>query len=650
MTNRVNTLAAIAVSLLLTACGGESSDSADQTVQSIQAEKEAFYAANPDRFRFRTPADLPADLEWEDGMDLPEIGSPEAVKGGTYYDSIADFPPTLRTYGPDGNSSFRRWIYDDVGMMLAHRHPNEFDYYPGILESWAVSEEDNTVYMRIDPAARWTDGEPITADDMVFTMFFGMSEYINDPWQNNYWNNEFTHVTRFDELTFAYGVPEIRLDTLGVAMEIFPVPEHFFDELGPDYTERYQWRFVPTAGRWEIREENIDMGTNIVLTAVEDWWAKDKKFWRYRFNPDRVNLTVVRDPAKRFELFRTGDVDMFAIATPDFWYDFLSNDDPDVADGYIHKVQFYNYGPRSNWGLWMNSSRPLLDNRDIRLGIQYAANWDLVIRNYFRGDMDRLRTQHDGYGEFTHPDLTARPFDISRAMEHFARAGFDRSGPDGILMNGQGQRLSFTLSTHYDRFADIFTILKEEALKAGLEFRIEILDSAAGFRKAQEKQHDIYFVSFNSALEPLPRYWDFLHSDNAYDDAFLEDGSVNPQRSVKPQTNNLQSVADFELDALIERYDNSTDPHELQELSHRLQELHYEYASFSPGFVQPFYWHSYWNWVKWPEGFNYRYSKRGDQFMVHWIDQEQKRETLAARRAGRRLQPHIEVYDQFRNP
>jgi len=65
---------------------------------------------------------------------------------------------------------------------------------------------------------------------MLFTMFFGMSEYINDPWQNNYWRNEFTHVTKFDELTFAYGVPRVRLDTLGVVMEIYPVPEHFFNE------------------------------------------------------------------------------------------------------------------------------------------------------------------------------------------------------------------------------------------------------------------------------------------------------------------------------------------------------------------------------------------------------------------------------------
>ena len=41
-------------------------------------------------FQFRTPADLPADLEWQDGQDLPDLGSPEAKKGGTLYGAIAD--------------------------------------------------------------------------------------------------------------------------------------------------------------------------------------------------------------------------------------------------------------------------------------------------------------------------------------------------------------------------------------------------------------------------------------------------------------------------------------------------------------------------------------------------------------------------------
>jgi len=631
----------------LVACG-ESPDSSGQSTIDNTQDVQGFYTENPERFRFRSISDLPPDLDWQNGMDLSEIGSPEAKKGGTYYEYIEDFPPTLRFHGPDSATSFRPWVMDNMGMMLAHRHPNDFDYYPGIAESWAISESDNTVYMKIDPEARWSDGERITTDDMMFTMFFGMSEDINDPWMNNYWTNEFTHVTRFDELTFAFGVPEIKLDTLGIVMEIFPLPQHFFKELGEDYAERYQWRFTPTAGPYEIKPENVNMGSNIVLTKIGDWWAKDRKYWRYRFNPDRINLAVIRDPAKHFEAFRTGDIDMYEIRTSDYWHEYLADNDRDVSSGIIHKVQFYNDGPRTNWGLWMNSDRPLLNKRDIRLGIQYASNWDLVISNYFRGDLERLNTARDGFGKYSHPTLEPRPFDINLAQEHFAKAGFTQRGPDGILVNDEGQRLAFTLSTHYSRYTDVFTILKQEAIKAGLEFRIEMLDGAAGSRKVNEKQHDIYFISSAPALTPLPVFWEYYHSVNAYDQAFLTDGSVNPNRKLKPQTNNRESIAVPELDEQIDRFRRSRDEDELQQLSHQIIELHHEYASFSPGFVQPFYWHSYWRWVRWPEGFNYRYTMHARDLMVHWIDQDLKQETLAARQSGSSFDPFIEVFDQFR--
>ena len=66
----------------------------------------------------------------------------------------------------------------------------------------------------------------------------------------------------------------------------------------------------------------------------------------------------------------------------------------------------------------------------------------------------------------------------------------------------------------------------------------------------QEKQHDIHFVAFNVSPEMYPRYWETYHSVNAYDVPWLADGSPNPERKLKAQTNNLQSIADPELDRL----------------------------------------------------------------------------------------------------
>jgi microcin C transport system substrate-binding protein len=607
-------------------------------------------------FQFKTIEDLPEGLLWESGEGLPEIGSPKAQKGGTTYGALQDFPRTLRRVGPDSNGSFRPYILDDVAMRLARRHPNDTSigprghyYFPELAKEWAVDFDNKTVYVRLDPKARFSDGEPVTADDYMFMFFFFQSEYIRAPWYNNWYTESYTGITKYDDLTFSISVPEAKPDMNSRVLDLIPVPRHFFKELGPDYVERYQWRFQPTTGAYVIKEEDIKKGRSIALTRQKDWWAKDKPNLRYRYNPDRIQLTVIRDIPKMFESFKRGDLDATGLVNlPEYNYEKLPDDDPDVQAGYIHKVTFYNEIPRPTYGLWINSAKPLLDNVHVRRGINYATNWDRVIQEYFRGDNVRMNTSADGYGEFTHPTMRARPFDVNKALEEFAQAGFTTRGPDGILVNDEGQRLSFTLSTGYRTFQDMLTILKEEAMKAGLEFRLEVLDGTAGWKMAQEKKHDITFSALGVSPEMYPRYWETYHADNAYNKPWLPDGvTPNPDRQIKTQTNNLQSVAIPEMDALIMAYRRSDDAEEMKKLAFQMEEILYDHASFVPGFVNPSYRVAFWRWVQYPDDFNVKLSASSGEWFLSWLDLDIKKETLEARKSGKTFEPVIKVYDQY---
>jgi microcin C transport system substrate-binding protein len=636
------------ITILLASCGGSETTEDTMVAQDNTQEVLNYYAARPEFFTFKTLADLPKDLPWQSGAELPDIGSSSAVKGGTQYTSIQDFPRTLRLVGPDSNGSFRPYIQDNVAMQLAHRHPDKFDFYPGLAESWAVDKENKTVYIKLDPTARWSDGEAVTTDDVTFMFFFMQSSYIVAPWYNNWWGTQYTNITKFDDHTFSVSIPEAKPDMDYMVLQIMPMPEHFYKALGDDFVERYQWKFQPTTGAYEVRDEDIKKGTSIALSRLDNWWAKDKKFWRNRYNPDRIQFNVIRDQPKVFEAFKRGDIDQFGLNLAEYWYDKLPNDDDDVANGYIHKSVFYNQKPRPTYSLAINTAKPILDNKDVRIGINYATNWQLVIDKFFRGDYERMNTQSDGYGVFSHPTLKSRPFDIELAQQHFARAGFENRGPDGILVNDKGQRLSFTLSTGYQSLKDIPTILKQEALKTGLEFRIEVLDGTAGWKKVQEKQHDIHFAALNTSLELYPRFWESYHSDNAYDAPYLADGSVNPERKIKVQTNNLESIAVPEMDAMINAYRASDDEKEMIKLAHAMTQLHHDHASFIPAFYQPFYRLGHWRWLKYPEGFNHKHSGSAGEFFVHWIDKAVKEETMSARESGVTFAPEIKVYDQFK--
>lgn len=643
--------------LALAGCGGKSDDSGSAFEPYDNTEEvQAYYADHPDFFRFKTPADLPTDLTWENGLDLPEFASPEAKKGGTRLGRIQDFPRTLRIIGPDSNGSFRPYILDDNSMNYARRHPNKtevrqggFYYFPGIAESWALDYDGQQVFVKIHPDARWSNGEPITTEDALFSFYFYQMPHHKQIWYNDWYGigNNYSHITVYDEKTFAVGLSEKRPSLLNLVLELNPLPRNFYREYGPDYNERYQWRFVPTSGAYVVKDEDIRKGRSISLTRNKDWWAKDLKFWRYRFNYDRIRLEVIRDTPKAFEAFLNGELDAFGLTLPEYWYEKLPDNHPYVKNGYIHKINFYNDLPRPTYGFWMNSSRPLLNNQDIRVGLNYATNWDLVCNQYFRGDAIRMNTSADGYGDFTHPTLKARPFDPDKALEAFAKAGFTKRGNDGILVNAEGKRLSLQVTTGYEALKDILTILKEEAVKAGLEYRIEVLDSTAAWKKVQEKNHEITFSAFGVSPEMFPRYKETYHSERAYDKAWLEDGSPNPDRKPKAQTNNLLLIANQELDARIDAYDNSESVDEMIQLAREMEEMLHDDASFIPGFVTPSVRVGTWRWIQYPEDFSVKIATSPGEYRLGWIDQDMREETLRAVKSGQTFPPVIRTIKTF---
>lgn len=608
----------------------------------------------PKFFREKSIAELPADLVWENGADLPEFGSDEAKKGGVLRGSLQDFPRTLRRVGPDSNGSFRPYLLDWNSMSFAQRHPNKteltrsgFHFFPGIASEWALDTERHKVYVRIHPQARWSDGHPITTEDVFFTFFFFNSDYIRAPWYQNYYSETYAFIERYSDHVFAIKLRNAKPDFAYRVLGLEPVPAHFFKALGPDFIDRYQWRFVPTSGPYVIHDKDIRKGRFIALSRNKGWWAKDLKFWRYRFNFDRIELAVIRDVAKAFEAFRKGDLDMFGLSLPEYWYEKMPNEDPLVQSGYVEKKVFYNDKPRPTYGLWINSGKPLLDNLSVRLGIQFAVNWDLVIEKYFRGDYTRLKTMSDGYGDFTSPLLQSRPFDTTRALAHFAKAGFTRRGDDGILLNEKGERLSFSVTTGYQTLKGVLLILREEAAKGGLDLRVEVLDGTAAWKKIQEKKHDLAFSAFAVSAEMYPRYWETHHSDNAYDQAFLPDGRINPERKLKTQTNNLMSMAVSDIDADIETYRRSSSLSQMRGLAFAIEQASFDYGAFVPAFQAPFFRLGHWRWIRFPESFNVKLASGASEYFLAWIDEPTKTETLQARETGKTFPPVIKTYDQF---
>ena len=589
--------------------------------------------------KFGSPSDIPSDLVWENGLDQPEIGDPRAKKGGVLRTYIPEFPPTIRPIGTNSNNGFRSELYDNIEMLLITYHRETMELMPGIASEWAVSKDKRTVYFKIDPDACYSDGVPIKASDYLLTTYIYCSDYSGEPFQKQYFRENFAQFVAYDDKTLSVSMSEANFFVPIFAGWTWPSHPRFYSEYGPDYGERYQWRFAPTTGAYEVRPEDIVKGVSITQSRVKTWWAKDKKFYRRRFNPDKIVHTVVRDPSKAFELFRAGELDIFPLTRPELWYE--KSEMPPVHDGYIDRVTFYNRYPPTDLGLYLNILKEPLGNHNVRIGIQHAMNWDKVNEILYRGDYKRKGAFNEGFGVFSDPSIVARPYSIESARNSFRAAGYTQEGADGILKKPDGTRLEASVTyPAMPNIERIFAILREHAKSCGFDLKLDGCESTISYKKQMQKQHQIAFIAFGGP-PPVPDFYQTLHSSTAVDER------GNP----KTQTNNLFGWGRKDTDLLSETVRTAGTEEEIKDAAWKLQRIMHDEAIFVPGYSVDFVRVGSWRWVKWPDCDNTRFSPpvvlEPTDAHVLWIDEDIREETLTARREGKTFPEVNRVIDAY---
>jgi microcin C transport system substrate-binding protein len=213
-------------------------------------------------------------------------------------------------------------------------------------------------------------------------------------------------------------------------------------------------------------------------------------------------------------------------------------------------------------------------------------------------------------------------------------AGWTR-GSDGIWQKN-AIRFSVKVTYSYEEHMPRLVVLKEDALKAGVELLLERLDSTAMFKKILEKKHDVAWMGWSTNIRPS--YWQGWHSDNAH----------------KPQTNNITNTDDPELDELIDKYRASLNEQERINLSLKIQNAIHKTGAFVPTFMVPYVKQGYWRWIELP---GFKGTRRTDDLFdpfssmtggLFWMNSGKKEETFNAMKKGRAFLQVVIRDEQFR--
>ena len=592
------------------------------------------------------PAALPPDIVWTTNLDDPPIGSPDALRGGTFNYFITSYPLTFRLMGPNSNDAFAGWNrLFTMYFPLVDRHPVTDRFIPVMATHWSVQDDQRTIYFKLDPDARFSDGEPITSEDYVFTWQMMLSEHIVDPFYNSYAMRYFESVDAIDDYTLRIvGTrPSWRpLSDYG----LFPTPAHAV-VLDEDWVSRTNNEYQVVVGPYVVSE--VSRGESVSFDRVDDWWGDDKRYFQGRYNFDRIHLRVI-SPERALDYLRRGELDMIQENTARTWNEEYTF--PEVRNGWLRRARVFVDTPSGVSGLHMNLEAPIFQNKDFRKAMQYLFNFDRLNSNLMYNEYFRQVSFFEGT-EYANPAVHSYPFDPGQAREHLRRAGyrrpvelqgrtllasvrsavrgliFTRADTADILVNDRGEPASFSLIYGSKGLERHLTVMQQEYRRAGVDVRLRLLEPGTAFERGLERKYEMTMTGRTASYYPAPRQ--YLHTE------------------FKAETNNndIWGFGTPEVDELIRIYEEDLDPDERLQALHRIDEIVHEEAFYIPFWMAPYLRLAYWDYLQFPEFYLPRRTEQLMDYMVYWIDPEKKAALERAMQAGEAYPVDPEIDKDF---
>ena len=595
------------------------------------------------------PVTLPDGIEWVTNNDDPLIGSPNAIRGGTFNYLIGQYPLTFRLMGPNSNDAFAAWNRAFTMFFgLVGRHPVTDNFIPLMATHWSVQEDQRTIYFRLDPDARFSDGEPVTADDYVFTWRMLQSEHIVDPFYNIYAEQYYESVDKIDDYTLRIVGTRPSWRPLPDYAGLWPTPSHAV-VLDEDWVSRTTNEYQIVVGPYVVSD--VARGESVTFERLDDWWGDGKRYFIGQYNFDRINLRVIQIE-RSLDYLRLGELDLDIENTARTWneeYTFEA-----VRNGWIRRARIFLDTPSGVNGLHMNLEAPIFQNKDFRKAMQYLFNFERLNENLMFGEYFRQVSFFHGT-QYANPDIEPYAFDPVAAREYLARAGyrrpdedrsrtllrslwnavrglvFTRSNDDDILVNEQGQKASFTLIYGSQGLSRHLTVMQQEFRRAGVDIKLQLLEPGTAFERGLERKYEMTMTGRATGFYPEPRQ--YLHSEG----------------KATTNNNNIWGFGTDEVDRLIQIYEEDLDPAARLEAMYRIDEIVHEEAFYIPFWDAPYTRLVYWDYVQFPEFYLPRRNQTLNitDWMVYWIDPEKRAALEEAMARGEALPLDEELDKDF---
>jgi peptide/nickel transport system substrate-binding protein len=413
--------------------------------------------------------------------------------------SVEAFATHLKTITPlVSTDAYASSVQSYVLESLINRNPDTLNWEGLIAKNWSMSDDGLVIRFQLRDDVHFSDGIALTADDVVFTFNFIMTDVIQAPRDRAYLEKIKTvQANGKFEVVFTFKEPYFEALSLAGSMPI--LAQHFYE---PYFKEPQKFNeskgLLLGSGPYKLLDAkgwSPDKGS-VELVRNDHYWGDVQPSYH------RILWKIIQNDSARLTTYRNGDIDSYAARPVE--YQTLKNDEQITKKSnnfeYMPPVVGYSY---IGWNEYRSAKLTRFADKRVRLAMTYLTDVNRIINDIFLGYAEPALSPFSNLGKQHDHSLQAYRFDVEKAKALLKEAGYEDRNHDGVLENKAGQIFEFKL-TYLESNEDtkrMVLLLKDLYARAGIKMIPFPQEWPVMLENLDKKDFDAITLGWTSGIE-----------------------------------------------------------------------------------------------------------------------------------------------------
>lgn len=499
-------------------------------------------------------------LKYPPGFERFDYTSAQAKSGGTLVlHDLGSFekmnPFTLKGEAPRGLTPY---VFESLAVPSLDE---QFAQYGLIAKDIVLAKDRKSVTLTINPKARFSDGTPVTAEDVKFSLDTLKSNQAHPFYQMYFYDIEGAEILAPLTIRFRFARPNRELHMIATQL---PVLSKRFYTTHPFNPVDGKGAMAIPVGTGPYVVADVQPGKSITYKKNPNYWAKDLAVRKGMFNFDTIVVKYFKDPVVSLEAFKAGEFDWLFVNISKQWNRDLTGRRFD--NGELVKQVFPHENDAGMQGFVFNTRKPLFADRLVRRALGLAFDFEWTNTTLFFGQYNRNNSyfSNSDYAAKGLPDEAElkllAPFRDQLPAEVFtqplttpstdppgslrsnlqeAKALLEQAGwsvKQGVLVNNKGEQFRFEILLADASFERVVAPYAINLGKLGIEVSYRTIDQALYADRIKNFDFDMVVTVFGQSQSPGNEQRDYWTTSAA----------------ARKGSRNLAGIAKPAVDALVD--------------------------------------------------------------------------------------------------